>query len=221
MTTLSALKATIADDLNRSDLTSQIASAITDSIWHYKNTRFYWNETRGSTFATVAAQSRYTSSDDADIPLWFDIDKVFVNDGTREIELEQYDPVQMEYLLGQASPTQGVPYAYAYYDRSFWLYPVPDDAYTVRPLGAIEKAAPATDGEANNVWMVEAYELLRCHAKALLAVHVLKDPDMLTVMRGPRPDMEPPGGAEGVALKKLQSATGKRVSTGRILATQF
>ena len=98
MSTLTALKATIADDLARSDMGSQIAAAITAAITHYKTTRFYFNETRGSTFTTVASQSRYTSADDADIPLWFDLDDVFVNDGTREICLSRYDPVEMEYL---------------------------------------------------------------------------------------------------------------------------
>src|SRR3990167_11246866 len=204
MTTLAVIKAQLADDCNRTDISSQIATAIESAIDHYRTTRMFFNETRGSTFATVDGQSRYTSSDDADIPLWFQLDEVFVNDGTRERELQLYSPAQMEYLLGETTPAENVPYAYAYYDRSFWLYPVPGAVYTVRPIGAIEKAAPATDGEASNVWMTEAYELLRCSAKARLAGHILKDPDLLVAMRGPQPDKEPPGGAEGVALKKLR-----------------
>src|SRR3990167_692577 len=211
MFTLTALKATIADDLARSDMGSQIEAAITAAITHYKTTRFYFNETRGSTFTTVASQSRYTSADDADIPLWFDLDDVFVNDGTREICLSRYDPVEMEYLLGPTSPPTGVPYAYAYFDRSFWLYPVPDAAYTIRPVGAIEKAAPATDAEASNVWMTEAYELLRCHAKADFYAHTNVNVERAAIART----------AEGVALSKLRSTTVKRVASGRITATQF
>ena len=172
MTTLAVLEAQIADDLNRSDLSTQIATAIESAIDHYRTTRMFFNETRGSTFATVDGQSRYTSSDDADIPLWFQLDKGFVNDGTRERELRLYEPAEMEYLLGETSPPEGVPYAYAYYDRSFWLYPVPDAAYTVRPLGAIEMASPAADATANNVWFVDAYELVRCRAKLYLALHL-------------------------------------------------
>src|SRR3990167_9795750 len=149
MTTLASLKSVLADDLNRSDLSTQIGTAIESAIDHYRTTRFFFNETRGSTFATVASQSRYTSSDDADIPLWFQLDKVFVNDGTRERELSIYEPAEMEYLLGETSPPENVPYAYAYYDRSFWLYPVPGAVYTVRPIGAIEMASPAADDTAN------------------------------------------------------------------------
>src|SRR3990167_8249278 len=109
MTTLAVMKSQLADDLNRTDISTQIATAIESAIDHYRQTRFYWNETRGSTFATVASQSRYTSSDDADIPLWFQLDKVFVNDGTRERELSLYEPAEMEYLLGETSPPEGVP----------------------------------------------------------------------------------------------------------------
>lgn len=212
MTTLTLLKSRIADDLDRTDLTSQIANAISDAIEHYKNERFYFNETRSSTFATVSAQSRYTSSDDADIPLWFELDAVFINDGTRELQLEPYDVIQMEYLLGQSSPGTGVPYAYSYYDRSFWLYPVPDSSsYTVRPLGVIEKAEPASDAESNNVWMTEAFELIRCRAKLYLAGHVINDSDLASRMAV----------AEDMALRKLRRETGKRISTGRITPTAW
>ena len=211
MTTLAVIKAQLADDCNRTDISTQIATAIESAIDHYRTTRLFFNETRGSTFATVASQSRYTSSDDADIPLWFQLDKVFVNDGTRERELSLYEPAEMEYLLGETSPPEGVPYAYAYYDRSFWLYPVPGAVYTVRPIGAIEMASPAADDTANNVWMVDAYELVRCRAKLYLAVHVLKDTELALTMKA----------AERDALSQLTSATGKRVSTGRLTATAF
>ena len=221
MTTLTLLKSRIADDLNRSDITSQIANAITDSIEHYKNTRFSFSETRDSTFVTVAGQGRYSVSDDADIPLWFDLDAVYVNDGTREYEIPRDDHRRLETSLSDASPSTGVPSCYAYFDRGFWLYPVPDAVYTIRPVGAIEKAAPATDGEANNVWMMEAFELIRCHAKADLAVHVLDDAGLLIRMRGALPDQEPPGGAEGVAYRKLKRKASNRIATGRIVPTSW
>lgn len=211
MSTLTALKARIADDLDRTDLSSQIGDAITDAIEHYKTTRFYFNETRSSTFATVAAQSRYTVADDADIPLWFDLDTVFISNGSREFELEPYDPVQMEYLLGQTSPGSGQPYAFAYYDSGFWLYSVPDGIYTVRPMGAIEKAAPATDGETGNVWMTEAFELIRCRAKAYLAGHVISDDALAMKMTL----------AEKSALERLQRKTSNRLSSGRIEPTAW
>ena len=74
MTTLATLKSRIADDISRSDLTTQIANSITDAITYYQNRRFFFNETRSETFDTVAAQSLYRSSDDAAIPTFARLD---------------------------------------------------------------------------------------------------------------------------------------------------
>ena len=59
--------------------------------------------------------------------------------------------------------------------------------------------------------MTESYELLRSRAKAYLAVHVLRDPELAQLMAV----------AEREALTKLRSETAKRVKTGRIVSTQF
>ena len=223
MTTLDTLKARIADDIARSDVTSPIADAITDAINHYKGERFYFNESRTATFATVADQETYTSSDDADIPLYIDLDGVWVEDSTNNYKLRQYDIVEMEDLIPVSGATSGRPYAFSYFNQSFRLYPVPDQAYTVRPVGHLEVAAPATGSEADNVWMTEAFELLRCRAKAYLAVHILRDPEMLILMRGADAAVEPPGGAEGAALAQLRRGTAKRFRSGdgRIQPTDF
>jgi len=211
MTTLADLKSRIADDLARTDLTSQIADEITSAINFYKNKRFYFNETRSSTFATTSGQARYTSSDDADIPLFFDLDDVFLEDTDSQTHrLSAYGIAEMERLQDNSAST-GQPYAYLYHEQTFTLYPVPDAAYTVRPIGAIEKAAPASDGEANNVWMTEAFELLRCRAKRYLAAHVLRDIEMAQVM----------GAAENEALMELQRRNMSRMRTGTIHGTQF
>ena len=211
MTTLTSLKARVADDLARSDLTSQIANAISDAITHYQPQRFYFTESRDATFVTVAAQSRYSSSDDADIPKFVKFDAVFLVDSSSIVyELEMRPPVEMENLLDSGAPS-GRPHSYAYFANGFQLFPIPDAVYTIRPVGVIRKDAPATDGEANNVWMTEAYELLRCRAKLYLAVHVLKNTDMALIMQA----------AEKEALSKLRSETTKKAAGGRVLATAF
>ena len=42
----------------------------------------------------------------------------------------------------------------------------PSVHYDIQFVGGIKTAAPASDAEAGNVWMTEAYELIRCRAKA-------------------------------------------------------
>lgn len=211
MSTLTVLKATIADDINRSDLTSQIAAAITNAINHYQASRFFFNESRGLTFATVAAQSRYSSSDDTDIPKFVSIDAVFLIDSSSIAhELRWRDPVEMENLL-DSSASSGRPHDYTYFANGFQFYPIPDAAYTIRPVGLVKVDEPATDAEANNAWMTSAAELIRCRAKAYLAVHVLKDPDMAMLMQL----------AERDALSRLRSETNKKATSNTIRATQF
>jgi len=211
MTTLSILKSTIADDLARSDLTTQIAAAISQAITFYKGERLFINETRDSTFVTVAGQSRYSSSDDTDIPLFLTIDGMFLVDSSSNVyELSPEDPVSMESSLGNGAAS-GRPYSYCYFDRSFTLYPIPDAVYTVRPLGQIEVAEPASDSEPNNVWMTKGFELIRCTAKGYVFLHTVKDPDQAAIMAI---------GAER-EIARLRRETGKRTATGRIASTQW
>lgn len=211
MTTLTALKAQIATDLRRSDLTTEIAAAITEAINHYQPERFYFNETRSATFVTVADQSRYSSSDDADIPKFVTIDDIFLTDSSSSVHLlGEEDPLELEMLL-DASASSGRPYCYSYWDQTFALYPIPDAVYTIRPLGVINKDAPASDGEANNVWMTEAYELIRAAAKVYLGTHTIVNLDLASRARG----------AEVRALNKLKAETSRKTGTGRIIPTSF
>lgn len=208
--TLADLKARIADDLTRTDITSQIAAAITDAITHYQDTRFYFNETRNSTFYTVASQQIYDVADLADIPKFTTIDGIFVTVSGRVCELSRDAPRDIE-IVSDSSVMVGQPWTYSYFDQSLRLYPVPDQAYLVRMQGHIRKDAPASDIDEGNVWMNEAFELIRCLAKKYLAAHVLKDPDLFQMMED----------REGAALGRLVSSTSKRIATGRIRPTQF
>lgn len=214
MSTKDALASRIADDLARSDLTTQISNAIDDAIEFWKCTRLHFNETRAVTFTSVASQAIYTSSDSASIPLMFDIDTLYVTEsgGTPELvgpdgKKQDFDSVHDLILTGGGT---GKPYMWAWFDRSIYVYPVPDStSYTFRLTGAIEKAAPATGSEADNVWMVEAFSLLRAHAKGLLYLHVIHNQANAVMMLGPNLDAR--GGAAGIEYRKLRrEATGKR-----------
>lgn len=211
MTTLTLLKAAIADDLERTDLTSAIATSISSAIRHFQTTRFYFNESRLSTFVTVATQSLYDVDDDADIPNWIELDYVKVVDSDGQIyTLGRADPEDIEDLLytGAAS---GRPFSYSYFEESFRLFPVPDAVYTIRPVGLIRKAEPASDGEVGNVWMVEAFELIRANAKWRLATDKLFDDTLAAVaMR-----------AEQRAMDELSATSSRKTATGQIRPTAF
>ena len=212
MSTLATLKSTIADDLARSDLTTQIAAAITQAIDYYKEERLFWMDTRAETFATVAAQEAYDVDDDSAIPLFIKVDAMFLedSDGISYGPLERLDPKVMERLLDD-SAASGRPDSWSYYNDTFYFHPIPDAAYTVRPMGQIEVAAPASDVETANPWMTKSFELLRCAAKGYLFLHVIKAPEQAGAMVL----------AAGRELDKLRRDTSKRTADGRITATSF
>ena len=212
MTTLATLKSRIADDISRSDLTTQIANSITDAITYYQNRRFFFNETRSETFDTVAAQSLYRSSDDAAIPTFARLDGVFLLDSSIfEYELERYDPLEMELLLDASAPSER-PYAYAYFEEAFRLYPIPDvSTYDIRPVGVIEKIPPAGDADTDNVWMTHGFEMIRCRAKYYLFAHVIRQMDKAILFRDMAND----------AMLELRKQGTDKMHLGRIEAMDF
>lgn len=173
MPTRGDLKAEIADDLSRSDLTSQIGSAIAYAIRRHRTRPFWWTKDRAQTFQTVADQASYTASDLAALDDLFRLTRVLVNYGDSLFALQPRNQAEIEASVAEASAT--LPEYYSFYDGALWLAPKPDDAYTVRLLGDFIEAAPASDSEAGNRWMNEAYNLIRAEAKRYLAKHVMRD----------------------------------------------
>ena len=216
MSTLETMKARIADDLARSDLTNQIAAAITTAIEAYQTDRFFFNETREFTFNTVIGQDFYGATANANIPNLINIDWATIVIGGNLRTLCYRDPETIDYDAGNTTST-GQPYEYTYYEQQIRLYPNPTQVWQVRVNGVIVKAAPAADDEANNPWMTFGERMIRSRAKYELAVHVLRDADMATLMS---PDPPPPGVTVGHeayrAFSQLKGRTNRMVSTGRI-----
>lgn len=163
MATLSTLKARIAADLSRSDLTSRIASAIEDAIYHYQRRRFYFNQAR-DTFATVAGTEFYTSgTDPEDIPEDVaEVDALTITVSGRRYTLEQASFAELE-QISTTTDSRGQPTMWAWYAQQVRLFPVPDAAYTVTMSYLQRIPVPASDG-ASNAWTTEAEQLIRACA---------------------------------------------------------
>jgi hypothetical protein len=201
------MKARIASELRRNNITSQIASAITTAIEVYQDERWAFNERRDVTFPTVALQEFYTSADSASIPLLIKLDYANVYVGGTAYTLVPQSASAMEELSDSATNT-GQPSEYVWYSESLRLYPVPDDVYTIRLAGVFVAAAPAADDEASNPWMTKAERLIRSRAKLELALHVLRDQELSAAM----------GEAVRDAWDDLKTSTNRLTGTGRIRA---
>jgi hypothetical protein len=211
MTTYLDLQNAIATDLTRSDLTSQIQSAILDAIKQYERQRFWFNTTRSLTFNTAAGQMAYTGSDLAQIPNIIRIDNLYLTWGTATYPLEWYEPDEFEYLT-TLNTANGRPSVYTYVDNQLLLWPQPVASYVVRPHMHYRLTPnPLANASDTNSWCVEAENLIRAQAKLILYSSVLEDDQGAQRMAAQIPGIK----------AGLDYETAARSATGRIRATDF
>lgn len=198
----------LSDTERGSSQTAAVRSKIAAAITQYQKTRFWFNESRDVTFNTVAAQAEYTFATIG--TELYKIDGAYITASDQDIrELDRVSYVDLEAVFG--NPTTNVPTSYAYVNRAIRLSTLPDAAYAVRLVGHIRIDPPATDDTADNEWFTEAYELIMCHAKALLYAHRWEDPVQAQTMRV----------AASTAYSLLRNATADKTRTGHLELTEF
>lgn len=224
MTTLATMKTRIASELARgSSLTDQIADAINTAITAYQKYRFRWNETLPGTeitFSTVAGQVNYLFSAITTRTI-FKVDYLTVLVGTEVIRLKRItDPSEIK-MLNDAGTIRGYPDKFCVEGETVILYPNPDQVYTVSVGGLFSYAAPASDGEANNRWMIDGELLIRSRAKFEIATHVTRNKEMARAMSPDEHDDGLPVGASRRAFDELMRERSQMMATGRVTPTQF
>lgn len=205
------LKALIADDLARGDLTTQIATEIQNAIARWQTERFYFNESRAITFNTVANQEFYTSSEHASIPNLLDIDSFLVtaNNDTYQLTSRTYEWTEQTFSM---SSIVGQPTDYAYYGQSLRLYPTPDDAYACRISAVVRLSALSGDTD-SNAWTkaADAQDLIRAETERRIYMYVIKDPDHAAFATSARDD----------ALSRLKGETERRIGRGTVVPSSW
>lgn len=224
MTTLAVMKSRIASEIARTDLTTQIAAAITTAISEYQKQRFRFSDVTPSappTFNTVANQWIYTSADNANISTAFNIDYVLAQIGSDLSDLTRDTPVNIR-TANQLGALHGMPMSYAYEGNQLLISPVPDAVYPIT-LGLFRfVAAPASDSEANNPWMTDGELLIRSRAKYEIALHVTRNATMQEAMSPyPPPGGQTKGHAAYFAWKSLKGEGARITGTGRVRAMAF
>lgn len=203
MTTYAVMQARIADELTRSDLTTQIQKAILSAIKHYERVRFYFNASVTDTFSTVADQEYYGSAANSKIPNLVMIDALTVTSSSIKSRLENWP---FEVIEGsQNSDITGQPTAFCYYAQQIRLYPIPDAVYTVTGSWLYRLTALSADGD-TNAWTTDAEELIRNRASCDLLWRVIDNPERAQYFRM----------AEMEALKALEMETAQRQSVPRL-----
>lgn len=166
----------IGSELQRSDIDDQIKRGICTAIAHWGRRRFYFNEGRGVWETTSGtrnyAEGTVTGSGTVPTVKLTDTLKVTVSGSDYTLNERGWDYLD---TITTRSTITGYPLDFAYYSNSYWLYPVPNASMTithayVKELTEISFSATAN---ATNAWMVDAEELIRQRAKALVRIDVL------------------------------------------------
>lgn len=167
MATFAEVQAEIANDLARTDLTAEIAQAVLDAIEHHSTERFWFNETRDYTFPTVAGTAEYEIAPASGLQDFIEIDFVKRLPGTtlRRIRQDEYDAMDVSSSTGQ--PSQ-----YSYFGATFFLYPTPDAAYTIR-VGGQYRLVPLAAADDSSIWTTTARNLIRSTSKLLVGANII------------------------------------------------
>lgn len=176
MSTLAEMKASIAAEIYRSDMSDTITREIGRAIRFYQDRRFWFNETRTITFSTADGVEFYDASSNVNISDLLGIDYITVQQGNAIHQMAQTTPLDLD-TIDQTTASRNVPLWYVYFEQKLRFYPVPNGAYPIRIAGVIVAPAPATDGETGNPWMTVAEELIRSRAKRNIFLHSLSGVD--------------------------------------------
>lgn len=210
MSTLSQMRSRIADDLDRSDLSTQIDKAINRAIEYHEKERFWFNETSG-TLTTVANQESYSSSDAAFIANILDVDLVRITFATTD--KEELDRKDFNYIqeLNNGNST-GRPTYWAWYQNKIYLSIIPNAAWTITVFYQKKYSSTQLSGDSDtNDFTSYAEDLIEARARAWLYARVIKDVDQAQIAKT----------EEAEALAALREKTRKIIGTNYVVSSNF
>lgn len=160
----------MADDLDRTDLSTQIKKAINRAIKHYEKEPF-WFKDSSDTFPTVVGQKIYDSGDG----LATDIGRITyaeILQGTAKYELVAKD---ISWIQSQnPDDAQGLPNYYARYGSDIWLCLVPNQVMTVTIYYKKKYTELSADADTND-WTTEAEDLIEARARWWIYKRIIMD----------------------------------------------
>lgn len=208
MATRASLAATIADDLDRSDLTTQIDAAISDAVARYESERFVFNEAQNIT---------HTFSSSVDVVLMTELPVYFVKIDRFRMRyagsqnLSDLIPRDYQWLMdGQDAKALCRPLEYCIYANALNFDSLPDQSY-VGIIDGVRRLASATSTASDaGAWFNDARNLIRARAKVDLNINVIRDAEEAVRMQA----------VEDREYRMLKQKLNTRAS-GRVRPTEF
>lgn len=214
----------IEDEILRTDLNSNVQSAIKSAILHYESRRFWFTEGNNDADAvtTLTNSTTYTISAE-----WIEVDSFTVEVASNEYQLIPRTVDWFREVNTNPSTVTGIPTDYAFHADTYWLYPTANGSYPLRIYGhrkitELDSAGnlTLTDTTVTNDWFTKAEELIRNRAKYYLYADVLENPERAGFYGGEDPNGNTRG-REGEALRALENRTISKISTGIIQPEYF
>lgn len=170
MTTWADLQTRVQDELDRTDLNSQIDRELRKAVKHYEKQRWWFNEQQ-ATASTSSSQAAYGLP--SDLLVLDDLEITISTRRFRMVEI-QWGKYLDEYRYGGVV---GQPSEWAYYADQLWLGPVPNGVYTLN-LNYTRTLYPEsfTSGT-DNAWTNFAEDLITSRAMKSLGHRVLGLPN--------------------------------------------
>lgn len=195
----------VAAELRRSNMTTEIKSAINDAISEAAKTRFYFNEMRGITFNTVIGQEFY-----ADQGL-VEIDSLYYKQGGTRYNMYLENNLEAN-CRADGNQVSGQLTSYARTGEELRFYPLPNVVVAVYAdgYGKLSPYPLVNDGD-TNAWMTTGERLIRARAKAILMKEVIRDYGEATALEAIASDIE----------NQLVGETALRIGTGSVRPTQW
>lgn len=160
-----------------------IQDAIQQAIAKWERQRFYFNELlmeyNTTTWSTANGQEYYgdTSSPSAwtspKLSQVANISKMWVYINANRYAI---NPRTFNYMADTSVNPQvyGYPVDFAYTANMGRFYPIPDGTYPVGMVGTERLSTLSADGDSNS-WTQDAFDLIRCEAKLIIAESYLHD----------------------------------------------
>jgi len=175
MPTLGDLKAKIAQDLRRSNLTDEIADAIPDAIRDHDTERFWWNDTAPSAYKLTVTPNGGTGTNG---PTGGPAGDVYFLAPQPAIGLQEFVKIDMvraqipvvwytvkatdwdklEFFYSTLS--NGQPSWWAFQQGYLRIYPLPSQPYNLRIFGQY-RLIPLVNDTDSNAWTNQGFNLIR------------------------------------------------------------
>lgn len=203
MATYAEMQSQIATDLHRTDLTTDIQTAINRAIDYYERKRTYFNEEE-ATASTVADQSNYA------VPARnAEIDSVFITVSSNTYELERKTIKWIKEATVNTSYT-GTPYYFAQHREEIHLYPIPDSVYQLT-MQYQERLVDLSATSDTNVWTTNAPSLIEARSKWWINSRILRDAEAAALDKAEELD----------EWRVIQQETDRQLLSGKVRATDF